>query len=174
MADFFFDFNPADHFTVSAIGEPGKRTFYLQAGRGIEFVSLICEKEQMGALSEGLLGLLDQIAEAFDRPTDEPDQEIDFDLIEPVIPVWRVAQMGVGYDEDDDRIIVVVQEMVEAGETPDIGRFTIGREHARAFAEHALEVLSAGRPSCPFCGQPLDPSGHFCPKSNGHGKQFLQ
>lgn len=174
MATFTFDFDPADHFTVAALGEPGQRTFFLQAGRGIEFVSMLCEKEQMGALGEGLLGLLDQIAEAFDRPTDEPADAIDFDLIQPVIPVWRIAQMGVGYDEEVDRIIVVVQEMVEPGETADVGRFTIERDHARAFAHHALEVIAAGRPACPFCGQPLDPAGHFCPKSNGHGKQYLQ
>lgn len=174
MADFTFDFDPADHLTIDAIGEPGQRTFFLQAGRGIEFVSMICEKEQMAALSEGLLGLLDQVAEAFSRSTGDPRDAIDFDLIQPVIPVWRIAQMGVGYDDADDRIIIVVQEMVDEGETPEVGRFTINREHARAFAHHIMEIVTAGRPACPFCGEPLDPAGHFCPKSNGHGKQYLQ
>ena len=104
----------------------------------------------------------------------DPEDDIDFDLIQPVIPVWRIAQMGVGYDDDEDRIIIVVQELVEPGETAEVGRFTIEREHARAFARHALEVIAAGRPTCPLCGQALDPAGHFCPKSNGHGKQYLQ
>ncbi len=174
MSRFAFDFNPASHLTTGAIGAPGQRTFYLQAGRGIEFVSLICEKEQMRALGEGLLSLLDQIASTFDRPTSDPKQAIDFDLVEPVIPVWRIAQLGVGYDDDDDRIIIVIQELVEEGEVAQIGRFLITREHARSFAHHALEIVEAGRPTCPLCGEPLDPAGHFCPKTNGHGKNYRQ
>ncbi len=174
MPDFAFDFNPADHLTVGTIGEPGRRTFFLQAGRGLELVTMICEKEQMRALGEGLLSLLDQIAEVFQRPTADPDEPVDFDLIHPIVPAWRVAQLGVGYDEDEDVIVIVVQELVERGEQPELARFIITREHARALAHHVLQVVAAGRPSCPLCGQPLDPGGHFCPPSNGHGKLYVQ
>ncbi len=174
MPDFAFDFNPADHLTVGTIGEPGHRTFFLQAGRGIELVTMICEKEQMRALGEGLLSLLDQIAEVFQRPTEDPDEPMDFDLLHPIVPAWRVAQLGVGYDEEDDVIVIVVQEWVERGEQPELARFIITREHARALAHHVLQVVAAGRPSCPLCGQPIDPGGHFCPPSNGHGKRYVQ
>ena len=129
MPRFSYDFNPANHFTTGAIGLPGDRTFFLQAGRGIEYVSMICEKEQMRALGEGLLSLLDQIGEAFPQVADQEDEEEEeeraeaTDLIEPVIPVWRVAQLGVGYDEDNDLIVVLAQEMVEdEDETPEVGR----------------------------------------------------
>jgi uncharacterized repeat protein (TIGR03847 family) len=39
---------------------------------------------------------------------------------------------------------------------------------ARAFARRCARVVSAGRPACPFCGQPLDPTGHICPRANGY------
>ncbi|MCO6450041.1 MAG: DUF3090 domain-containing protein [Caldilineales bacterium] len=174
MSDFNYDFDPADHMTIGAIGQPGQRTFYFQAGRGIEFVSMICEKEQMRALGEGLLSLLDQISDAYSRAIPQLDEGIDFALIEPVIPTWRIAQMGVGFDEESDRIVVIVQEMVEEGDEPEIGRFTVPRALANAFAYHTLNVVEAGRPICPFCGEPMDPDGHFCPGSNGHGKTYVQ
>ncbi|MCX7852910.1 MAG: DUF3090 family protein [Caldilineales bacterium] len=174
MPDFAFDFDPADHLTVGTIGEPGHRTFFLQAGRGIEFVTMICEKEQMRALGEGLLSLLDQIAEVFHRPTEDPDEPIDFELVHPLVPAWRIAQLGVGYDDEEDVIVIVAQELVERGQRPELARFIISREHARALAYHVLRVVAAGRPTCPLCGEPMDPGGHFCPPSNGHGKLYVQ
>ena len=173
MPVFEYDFDPADHLTTDAIGPPGHRTFFFQAGRGVEYVSMVCEKEQMRALGEALLSLLDQIADVFHRET-LPDPDIDMDLIEPVIPVWRIGQMGAGYDDARDRIILLVQELVEEGEEPAVARFIITREQARAFAYHALRVVEAGRPICPFCGEPIDPEGHSCFGSNGHSKQYMQ
>ncbi|NUQ38447.1 MAG: DUF3090 family protein [Caldilineales bacterium] len=174
MSDFYFDFDPTDHFTLGALGEPGQRTFFLQAGRGIEFVSMICEKEQMRALSEGLLSLLEQVEEIYHPPHRERAKPYEFGLVEPVIPAWRIAQLGVGYDEERDRVIVVVQELVEEGEVAEVARFTLTRAHAEAFAYHALSVVSAGRPTCPFCGEPIDPQGHFCTRSNGHTRSYVQ
>lgn len=175
MSEFHFDFDPADHFTIDAIGPAGQRTFYLQAGRGIEFVSMICEKEQMRALAEGLLSLLEQIEETF-SPAGTAEAASNFDLIEPLIPAWRIAQMGVGYDDEYDRIVIVVQQMIgeEAEDEPEVGRFTLSRRHAEDFAYHALEIITAGRPICPFCGEPIDDDGHFCAGSNGHGKSYVQ
>ena len=174
MSEFTYDFDPANHLTIGTIGEPGRRTFYFQAGRGIEYVSMICEKEQMRSLGEGLLSLLDQISEAFERAVPELESSYDFDLVEPLVPVWRIAQLGVGYDEDDDQIVLILQELSDEGEQPETARFAIPRSLAYAFAQHTLEVISGGRPMCPFCGEPIDPSGHFCPRSNGHGKHYVQ
>ncbi len=174
MSEFTYDFDPADHLTIGTIGEPGRRTFYFQAGRGIEYVSMICEKEQMRSLGEGLLSLLDQIGDAFERPVPDLDAGYDFDLVEPMVPVWRIAQLGVGYEEDDDRIVLVLQELADEGDLAETARFTVSRALAFAFAHHILDVVAGGRPICPFCGQPIDPGGHFCPKSNGHGKHYVQ
>jgi len=174
MSDFYFDFDPTDHFTLGALGEPGERTFFLQAGRGIEFVSMICEKEQMRALSEGLLSLLEQVEEIYHPPAGATARPHDFTLIEPVIPVWRIAQMGVGYDEEQDHVVIIVQEMVEENEVGEVARFTLSRSQAEAFAYHALSVVSAGRPTCPFCGEQIDAQGHFCTRSNGHTHSYVQ
>ncbi|HEY5033265.1 MAG TPA: DUF3090 family protein, partial [Actinomycetes bacterium] len=42
---------------------------------------------------------------------------------------------------------------------------------ARAFAQRAAAVVGAGRPPCPFCGLPLDPTGHLCPRQNGYRRR---
>jgi uncharacterized repeat protein (TIGR03847 family) len=174
MTYFHYDFDPADFFTVGTLGQPGQRTFILQAGRGIEYVSMACEKEQVAALGEGLLSMLDQIEEMVNLKASGTVGEDAFGLVEPVIPVWRIAQIGVGYDGDVDRVIIVVQEMTAEIGDAELGRFTIGRAHAEAFALHALNVVAAGQPLCPVCGEPMEPEGHWCVKTNGHGKPYVQ
>ncbi len=174
MTYFHYDFDPADLFTVGTLGQPGQRTFILQAGRGIEYVSMVCEKEQVAALGEGLLSMLDQIEDLLQREASGGAVGNAFELVEPVIPVWRIAQIGVGYDDDADRLIIVVQEMTDEIEDAELGRFTIGRAYAEAFALHALNVVSAGRLLCPMCGEPMDPDGHRCARTNGHGRRYVQ
>ena len=174
MTYFHYDFDPADHLTVGTLGRPGQRTFVLQAGRGIEYISMVCEKEQVAALGEGLLSMIDQIDATADREESGGLAGSVFGLIEPVIPAWRIAQIGVGYDADTDRIVIVLQELADDPEDAELGRLSISREHAEAFALHALNVVAAGRPLCPMCGEPMDPDGHWCAKTNGHGKNYVQ
>jgi uncharacterized repeat protein (TIGR03847 family) len=50
-----------------------------------------------------------------------------------------------------------------------VARLWAGLPQMRALSRAAQEVVSQGRPICPLCGQPIDPEGHFCPRSNGHG-----
>ena len=125
-------------------------------------------KKRLGeVLIEDGLATEDQVFEALAK-------QFGFELVEPLIPAWRVAQLGVGYDDETDRIVVIVQELLEEGEEGEVGRFTISRELANAFAYHALDVVSAGRTQCPFCGEPMEPEGHFCAKTNGHAKSYMQ
>ncbi len=174
MTYFHYDLDPVDHFAVGTLGQPGQRVFILQAGQGDEYVSLVCEKEQRAALGEGLLSMLDQIDDPPEPKASGGVMGRGFGLVEPVIPAWRIAQIGVGYDPDTARIVIVLQEMTEESEEAELGRFTVGREHAEAFALHALKVVAAGRPLCPMCGEPMDPDGHWCAKTNGHGKHYVQ
>jgi uncharacterized repeat protein (TIGR03847 family) len=53
-------------------------------------------------------------------------------------------------------------------EGPDMLRVRLSGAAARAFVRRALAVVAAGRPDCPFCGQPMDPEGHVCPRANGY------
>ena len=82
--------------------------------------------------------------------------------------------MGLGYDENQDMMVLVAQAVVvddeetaSEAEMPR-ARFYATREQMRALSEHALEAVASGRPDCPLCGRPIDPEGHFCPRTNGH------
>jgi len=173
MAHLVCDFNPADRITMETVGPPGRRVFYLQASQGLQVVTLFFEKEQAQALASGLLQLLDNL-EA-DHPEDEAEVEailtLQMNLQQPVEPEFRIGQMGIGFDEDSGYVVVIAYELIlEQDQDIGVARFWITREQARALAQHALEVVEAGRPTCPLCGEPIDPEGHFCPRGNGHGK----
>lgn len=158
-----FDFESPDHFTTGAIGPPGRRVFYLQARQARRIVTLKVEKGQVSALAEYLAGLL---ARMKDRDTSAPE---DLALLEPVEAAWIVGAIGVGYDEAKDRIVVEAAEASEEeGEEAAAARFRITRAQAAGFVERAQELMRASRPPCPICTLPMDPSGHVCPRQNGH------
>ncbi len=159
-----FDLEAPDQFTVGAVGPPGQRIFYLQAQESGTLVTLKCEKEQVRGLGEYLADLLARLGpagEELSRPVG---------LLEPIDAAWAVAAVGVGYDETDDRIVVVAQELVgeESADEGATAQFRITRAQAAGFVVCVRELMKAGRPSCPMCGQPKDPGGHICPRSNGH------
>ncbi len=138
--------------------------FYVQAREGDQVVSLRLEKTQVLALAQHLSGMLG------DLPPTAADKAT-VGLTEPVIAEWVVGSIGVAYDEERDRIIVVAEELAgEDDPDPDIGsaRIALTRALAVRFIERAREVVSAGRPPCQLCGLPKDPEGHICPRSNGH------
>ena len=167
-----FDLNPIERITTDAIGEPGKRVFYLQARKGNQLVTLICEKAHVAALSiasdQVLLSLADDDADA----VVDPDPTIDggLDLEYPLEPVFRVGQVNLGYDRVSERLVVTAYELQEEGDesTPSVARFWASPAQMRAFSIHAQEVVAAGRPQCAMCGEPIDPEGHFCLRKNGH------
>jgi uncharacterized repeat protein (TIGR03847 family) len=164
-----FDFEAPDHFTTGAVGPSGQRVFYLQARQARQLVTLKVEKEQVRALAEYVGGLLARLKGG---QIDAPD---DMALLEPVEAVWNVGSIGVGYDERRDRIIVEASELLEedAGEEPASARFRITRAQASGLVERAQELMRASRPICPICTQPMDPSGHVCPRQNGHAARTV-
>ncbi len=132
---------------------------------GTQVVSLKLEKQQVAALVTYLATLLSDLPSPGPLPTD-------LDLVEPVLPEWAVGALGVSYDEATDRVLVQAEELMEE-ETDDgaTARFLTTREQVAALAARGAEVVSAGRPPCPLCGQPLDPEGHVCVRLNGHRSQ---
>jgi uncharacterized repeat protein (TIGR03847 family) len=157
-----FDLESPDHFTAGTLGPPGERIFYLQARQGPTLLTLRAEKEQVRGLGTYLERLLVKL------PTPEGERP-ELELLEPIAAAWVVGTIGVGHDEAHDRIIVVATELVEEeGAEPATARVHITRMQAAAFVERAAALVSAGRPVCPMCGQPKDPGGHVCPRSNGH------
>lgn len=161
-----FDVKAPDSFTTGAVGPPGQRVFYLQAREGARLVTLKLEKEQVGALAEYLAALLAKLPAA---AAVAPET---MTLLEPIAPAWAVRALRVGYDEARDRFVIVAEELTEEerGDEAASARFLVSRDQAAAFVERARALIRAGRPSCPVCGQPKNPDGHVCPRSNGHGR----
>lgn len=147
-------------FTAGAIGPPGQRVFYLQACDDTSVSSVRLEKQQVSALAEYLAGMLHDLP----APADVPAAP---ELTEPVAAEWIVGNIGVAYDNELDRIIIVAEELV-AEDEPDgeTLRVVITRSQVRAFIERAGDLLAGGRPPCRVCGAPMDPEGHACPRSN--------
>jgi uncharacterized repeat protein (TIGR03847 family) len=168
MSGASFELDDPMVFTAGTIGEPGHRVFYLQAqGRGL-VVTLKCEKQQVGALADYLAGLL------ADLPTVDPSSlPTLLDLVEPVVPEWTVGTLAVAWDESNDRMVLVAEELAAdeddeapADDEPARARFQLTRAQVAAFVDRAREVVAGGRPPCPLCGGPLDPEGHACPRLN--------
>ena len=196
-----FNFDTPDRFVCGAIGQPGQRTFYLQAAKGSRVVSVALEKAQVAVLAERLATLLlalrkggvdigeETAVEA--AASDGPPPKLD----EPIIEQFRVGTLTLGWDGDREQVVIEAQELTDDDEVdddesdepeeaeaaeeepafvttdladgPDLVRVQLKPDAALAFASGAIAAVQAGRPPCPLCGAPLDPTGHFCPRRNG-------
>lgn len=167
------DLRPVTHITTDAIGPPGKRVFYLQGWQDDQIVTLIVEKIQIQSLAIGLEQFLVEIGEKY---PDLSDARADYNeekmhIIPPVDPLFRVGELGLGYDADQDLIVLITRELVTEGQDPaeaNVVRFWCTRSQLRALCNWGMEVSARGRPLCPQCGEPMEAEGHFCPKKNGH------
>jgi uncharacterized repeat protein (TIGR03847 family) len=183
MTDFLYDLNPVVHLVADAIGEPGKRTFFIQARAGSQLVSLVMEKQEVGSLAISVLQLLEELEKSY---PDLPHTSRSAKAIHPehpMEPLFRVGQLSIGYDEEDDVVWLVAKPLMVNEATNEIVdpnsddvpgvRFVATRDQMRAMSEHALEVLSHGRPVCPLCGRPIDRNGHFCARSDGEASPII-
>ena len=171
MARKLTDLNPVSRITIGAIGEPGQRVFLLQASQGSSSITLKIEKEQARVLASSTIELLEELDQKYPRTYTRLDKPLTSDLMlqQPVDPEFVVGQIGLGYDQEQDFVVLVVQEVqLERGGEPATARFWATRAQMRALSDHTLEVVNQGRPICPLCDSPIDPEGHFCPKSNGY------
>jgi uncharacterized repeat protein (TIGR03847 family) len=167
------DLRPVTHIMTDAIGPPGKRVFYIQGWENDRTITLIVEKIQIQSLAVGAERFLAEIIEKFPGLSEaSPDYvEEKMHIHPPVDPLFRVGEIGLGYDADNDLVVLVARELLEEGQDPEEGavvRFWCSRAQLRAMCNWGVEVASRGRPICPQCGEPMDPEGHFCPKKNGH------
>ena len=163
------------------MGQPGDRTFYLQASADAgRTVSVALEKSQVQVLADRMAELLDEVSGRADAviPPDADVDDLD-PLTPPVDEEFRVAAMGLAWDGAAQAVVVeavaATDEPIDedailsdSDEGPDALRVTITPGAARAFVARARRVIAAGRPSCPLCSLPLDPTGHVCPRQNGY------
>jgi uncharacterized repeat protein (TIGR03847 family) len=183
-----FVFDLPDRFATGTVGQPGNRAFFLQARDGRRVVSVALEKAQVAVLAERLGRLLVEL----DRRgiVEDPPTPVELDerpLDEPINEAFRATTLTLGWDGDTEKILIEArapgeddEEEVEAeAETlididdddddgPDLLRVRLSADAARSFVERAFRVIRAGRPPCPLCGNPLDATGHICPRKNGH------
>jgi uncharacterized repeat protein (TIGR03847 family) len=178
-----FSFDEPDRFVAGTVGEPGSRTFFLQARDGRRVVSVVLEKAQVAVMAERLTALLDELAHhglelpASGAPSDQEP------LDEPISEAFRAGTLSLTWDGERERIIVEAREITEQDEEgasvepvdedddadgPDLIRVVLLPSAARGFADRATHVVGAGRLPCPLCGLPLDPLGHICPRKNGY------
>jgi uncharacterized repeat protein (TIGR03847 family) len=159
----FYEFEQVDTFTTGAIGRPGDRTFYLQARQGGSRIAVKCEKQQVGAIVQYLRKVLNDLP-----PPEERAIPGSLELVEPVEQVFVLGPIGLGYDRQTDRLIVQLEEISFDDDEPGDGhvRFYVTRSQAASFCEHAERVIASGRPDCQWCGLPIDPDGHPCPRMN--------
>jgi len=182
MAGQLFEFEAPDRFVAGTVGQPGERTFYLQASGGGRMVSVALEKVQVQALAEKLDELLDEVRrrEGDDSavPAAAPRELEDVAPLDaPVEEEFRVGTLALAWDGDNSTVLIEAQSATLEGEeeepattefTGDMLRVRLTPAAARAFARRAQRVVAAGRPPCPLCGNPLEPQGHVCPRQNGH------
>lgn len=179
-------FDPPERFVVGTVGPPGQRTFFLQARAGARVTSVALEKQQVSVLAERIDELLDEVMRAAAAETTVPavtpvDLEDAEPLEQPIEEEFRAGTMTLSWDSDDERIVVEVfpfteeavitpdqpEEEIDEPEPEEVLLVRLPAGLARAFSKRAQSVVAAGRPPCPFCGGPVDPAGHLCPRANG-------
>ena len=166
------DFGLVDAVDAEAIGPAGQRTFRLRAMAGANRAALWLEKEQLGALGRAISRLLAERAPRGDEPPPST-QDLGGFGEHPDVD-FQVVRLGLDFQNEDERLLILAddEEALSGGNTPAF-RMEIGRAAARALVTQITEIVSAGRPRCPLCGQPLEGDGaHFCPGSNGHSQEL--
>lgn len=172
------EFESTEWVTAGALGEPGRRTFFVQARAADRVVALLVEKGQVAGLSE----LAQELLSRFDVLVMPDDlDEAHHRLIDGVEPLWRVGEISLGASSDGERFVLEAQELLltdpdddEPGEEeePATARFWLTRHQLVRLAAYAAYAVEAGaRERCRLCGRPINPGeGHVCPATNGHGK----
>jgi uncharacterized repeat protein (TIGR03847 family) len=177
-------YDPPERFVAGTVGPPGQRTFFLQARAGSRITSIALEKQQVSVLAERVDGLLDDLLRAEGgagvvpavTPTTMEDSA---PLEQPIEEEFRAGTMTLAWDAEASRVVIevfpieeseaVVEDLLD-DETPEPEELlvvSLTPAAARAFSQRAQAVVAAGRPPCQFCGNPLDPAGHLCPRANG-------
>jgi uncharacterized repeat protein (TIGR03847 family) len=189
MARRLFVFELPDRFATGTIGEPGNRAFFLQARDGRRVVSVGLEKAQVAVLAERLGRLLVELDKrGIVKDTAAPIEPDERPLDEPLNEAFRATTLTLGWDVDAEQVLIEARAPGEDDEAeaeteaegiveleddededgPDLLRVRLTADAARTFVERAFRVIRSGRPPCPLCGNPLDATGHICPRKNGH------
>ncbi len=174
-------FEEPERFTIGTVGQPGERTFFIQAKDQFRLISVSLEKAQVQALAERLLYMLKEIRQSDPTIVMERLQRDELPLDTPIEEEFRVGIIGLAFDASRTLIQIDLQAVSENESTnpefididdlssdQDILRVLITPSEAERFRKRSSSVVNAGRAPCPFCGGPIDPGGHLCPRANGY------
>ena len=173
MSAEIIELDDVDGLGAGAVGQPGQRAFYIQARTEHTQLTVLVEKEQVDLLSTEAVAFLDKIADKYpELPFDLPQTQST--LREPTVPLFRARLIGLGFDPERELVLLELRERSEeeeevADDEDDEGyvaRIYATRAQVRAMAARGAEAVAGGRPPCPLCEQPMDPSGHRCPRWN--------
>ncbi|HET9873136.1 MAG TPA: DUF3090 domain-containing protein [Propionibacteriaceae bacterium] len=192
MAILVHRYDSPDRFVAGTVGQPGERTFFLQARQGNRITSVVVEKQQVSVLAEHLEHVLDEVLRRSSGTAAVPPAStanVDTEPLDaPITEEFRVGTMTIAWDPEDDRIVIELfsnvdgddaaepesgAESLEEVEAEEVFVVKITAAYARNFVARATALLSAGRPACPFCLQPMDASGHICPRANGYRRPLF-
>jgi uncharacterized repeat protein (TIGR03847 family) len=170
------ELDDVDGLGAGAIGEPGQRAFYIQARTEHTQLTVLVEKEQVDLLATEAVAFLDRIADTYpELPFDLPTTQSS--LREPTVPLFRARLIGLGFDPERELVLIELRERSEEQDDEQpvvedddedgyVARIYATRAQVRAMAARGAEAVAGGRPPCPLCEQPMDPSGHRCPRWN--------
>ena len=164
------EFTTPERFVAGTVGEPGERAFYLQIRTSSRLFSVAVEKAQVQAMSSRLEVMIAEIRKSnplmmIDKlPTDDAPLE------SPIDAEFQIGAMSLAWDDDNKWICVELFELEDDEEDSEgeVVVINISLAMAAAFSVRSKAVVNAGRLPCPFCGIPIDPQGHLCPRANGY------
>lgn len=173
------EFDPPERFIAASVGPPGQRTFFLQVSGHGRRSTVSLEKEQVKVLGERVADLLDQVAGIEGAPEATAGLIDNAPLDTPIEDDFRVQSLSLAWEPARRRVVIEAHESAMPEEDEEVAseeemallesiRVVLTPAMARAFAERCASAIEGGRPNCPFCGGPLDPEGHICPRANGY------
>ena len=181
MSPIVYEFNPVERFVAGTVGAPGDRTFFIQARTGSRVVSVVVDKSQVIALGERTKIMLREIKKSdptvFVKAVDVDDAPLE----QPIFEEFRAGVIAMAWDVANSLLVYELRERTSSDDgdeeqavfsekdlSTDLLRVHVSPTQAASFSKRCLSLASAGRMPCPFCGIPIDPSGHLCPRSNGY------
>ena len=167
MADPKLEFTNLNRLTPDTVGEPGQRTFRILADSDSSSAVLWLEKEHLFELALGIQQLISNLPENAGKDGFVPAEREAPGLTRLE---FRIGKLALGHDGNNGMFLIDAYDSEDANEEAATVRIWMDREQLENFSEEALHVCAAGRPICPLCDRPIDPSGHACPRVNGHAK----
>lgn len=196
MANVVHRYDTPDRFVAGTVGQPGERTFFLQAREGNRINSVAVEKQQVTVLAEHLERVLEEVLRRssgqFEVPPAVERAQDNSPLDAPISEDFRVGTMTIAWDPGADKLVIELFSNVDQGEeesedpsateaadeteidAEEVVVVKISPAYARDFIARAQALVAAGRPSCPFCLQPIEASGHVCPRANGYRRPLFE